>query len=212
MLYKGAYVSDKLMSLKPTGPVKAAEPVTFDAIKRINKDVIAWVTVDNTNIDHPVLQGKSNLEYVNKDVYGKFAFGGSIFLDSRNDKKFNDVYSLLYGHHMEHGAMFGDLELFLKKDFFDSHTTGSLITEDNAYKIEFFSVVKVDGYDTYVFNPTHVTDGERKDEFLRYIDKKKVFSRDVKIGKDDRIIALSTCTTAQTNGRTVLFGVLKPNQ
>ena len=210
-LYKGAYISDKLLALKPeAGP--DGEAPTFEALKSINEDVIAWLTVDETNIDYPVLQGENNLEYINKDVYGNFAFEGALFLDARNDKGFKDLYSLIYGHHMEHGAMFGDLQKFLEKDFFDKNTTGQLITEGGDYRIDFFMVVSADGYDHWIFDPTRVSDASTKSQFLKYIDSKSVHKRDMEIKAEDRIIGLSTCTSATTNGRTILYGVLRPNQ
>lgn len=209
MLYRGAYVSDKLLSLKPEPNQVAGQKPTFEGLKSINKDVIAWVTVDNTNIDHPVLQGKDNLEYINKDVYGNFAFEGAIFLDTRNRPNFEDRYSLLYGHHMEHGAMFGDLQLFLEKDFFEKNKTGTLITQDATYHIDFFAVIQADGYDQKVFDPTHVASNADKNDFLKYIEKMKVHSRDMEILEDDNLIGLSTCTSTQTNGRTILYGVLR---
>ncbi|MDO5027048.1 MAG: class B sortase [Tissierellia bacterium] len=209
MLYRGAYVSDKLLSLKPEPSQGPVEKPTFEGLKSINEDVIAWITVDNTNIDHPVLQGENNFEYVNKDVYGNFAFEGAIFLDTRNKPNFEDGYSLLYGHHMEHGAMFGDLQLFLEKDFFEKNKTGSLITEEATYHIDFFAVIQADGYDQKVFDPTHVVDSKSKKEFLAYIEEKKVHSRKIDMSEDEKLIGLSTCTSVQTNGRTILYGVLR---
>ena len=94
------------------------------------------MTLDNTNIDHPVVQGQDNLTYVNRDVYGNFALAGSIFLDSRNDSSFSDPYSLLYGHHMENSGMFGDLALYKEEAFFQENSTGYLITPEGVYDLE----------------------------------------------------------------------------
>lgn len=209
MMFKGAFVSDTLLSMKPVKAAGSDESINFDQIRGINPDVKSWVTVDNTNIDYPVLQGKTNLEYINKNIYGEFAFEGSIFMDVRNKPDFSDSYNLLYGHHMEHGAMFGDLQLFLEKDFFDKNRTGTLTTENGEYKIDFFTVIQADGYDQHVFNPHYFGEKSISPELLDYLDTKKVHSRDIEISADDKIIALSTCTSTQTNGRTILYGVLR---
>ena len=68
--------------------------------KEIAGNMVAWLTVDDTNIDYPVMQGEDNNEYLNKDPFGDYALSGSIFLDSRNNPEFKDYYSLIYGHHM----------------------------------------------------------------------------------------------------------------
>ena len=69
-------------------------PASFEELLGINPDVCAWVTLDNTAIDYPVVQGEDNFTYVNTDVYGDFSLAGSIFLDVNCDKNFTDPYSL----------------------------------------------------------------------------------------------------------------------
>ena len=95
--------------------------------KKITGSMVAWLTIDNTNVDYPVMQGKDNNEYLNKDPFGDYSLAGSIFLDSRNNPEFDDYYSLVYGHHMEQGMMFGAIDEYLNEDYFNSHRTGSLV-------------------------------------------------------------------------------------
>lgn len=140
-------VRDGLLQLKPPEDPEGEEGPTFEDLKAINPDVCAWVTLDNTNIDHPVVQGQDNLTYVNRDVYGNFALAGSIFLDSRNDSSFSDPYSLLYGHHMENSGMFGDLALYKEEDFFQENSTGYLITPEGVYDLEIFASLVVSASD-----------------------------------------------------------------
>lgn len=102
MLYKGAFNSSDLLQYKPSAD--DPESLTFEELLKLNPDVCAWITVDDTHIDYPVVQGEDNMEYVNKDVQGEFAFSGAIFLDSQNKRDFSDSFNLLYGHHMEGGA------------------------------------------------------------------------------------------------------------
>ena len=96
-----------ILAYKPQSGTAAEE------VAPISEDAVAWLTIDDTNIDYPVMQGVDNNEYLNKDPYGNYSLSGSIFLDSRNASDFSDPYSLIYGHHMEHGVMFGALDKFL---------------------------------------------------------------------------------------------------
>ncbi|MBQ9721765.1 MAG: sortase, partial [Oscillospiraceae bacterium] len=106
----------ELLALKP----EAAEAgPSFEELLALNADVRGWLTLEGTDIDYPVLQGENNLSYINTDVYGRFALAGSIFLDSRNAADFSDPYNLIYGHHMAHGSMFGDLDRYLNAAFFE---------------------------------------------------------------------------------------------
>lgn len=68
----------------------------------IAEDMVAWLTIDGTNIDYPVMQGKDNTYYLNTDPFGAYSLSGSIFLDSRCSRDFSDSYSIIYGHHMDY--------------------------------------------------------------------------------------------------------------
>ena len=103
-------VMSELLSLKPKPGAQEDNGASFEELLAVNGDVCAWLTLDGTRIDYPILQGEDNLSYINTDVYGSFALAGSIFLDSRCDNTFHDAYALVYGHHMDNGRMFGDLD------------------------------------------------------------------------------------------------------
>ena len=101
-------VQDDMIRLKPkTDDTAEEQGPSFAELLRVNQDVKAWLTLDHTQIDYPVLQGEDNFAYINTDVYGNFALAGSIFIDSRCDPSFADPYTLLHGHHMENSRMFG---------------------------------------------------------------------------------------------------------
>ena len=179
-------------------------------LQKINPDVCAWLTVDGKKIDYPVVQGETNLEYINQDIYGEFALSGSIFLDSRNDRKFIDSYSLLYGHHMDNGAMFGDVMNYKEKEYFESHKTGTLYLNEQSEKIQWFACVETDAYDEVIYNPQDYKK-ENLEELMEYIKAHAVQYRlPEKKGKEgwNRIIGLSTCSNDQTNGRVILYGFL----
>ncbi len=186
---------------------------SFEELQAINPDVCAWVTLDNTRVDYPVLQGETNLTYINTDVYGDFALAGSIFLDSRNDRSFGDTYSLLYGHHMEGGRMFGDLELYKDKSFFDTNSTGLLILPDRTYKIEIYACVIIPASDTVIFDPGLERAGI--DQFLRYVEKKALFCNPdaaalLRTEEGAKLLGLSTCSSEFSDARTVLITVIVP--
>lgn len=61
-----AFVSDSLLRYKPDG----IHSPGFDELRKQNLDVKARITVDDTHIDYPVLQGKDDMEYLNKDPLG----------------------------------------------------------------------------------------------------------------------------------------------
>ena len=128
-------VQASLLTLKPQ---EGGTP--FAELRAVNADVCAWVTLDGTGVDYPVVQGKDNLTYVNTDVYGNFSLAGTIFLDTRCAPDFAGGYSLLYGHHMVSGQMFGDLEKYQDAAFLREHRTGTLLLPDGACTLEVFAL------------------------------------------------------------------------
>lgn len=199
MVYQQA-TDDSILKYKPGYE-------TDDATnKEIKENMVAWITVDNTSIDYPVMQGKDNNEYLNKDPFGDYSLSGSIFLDSRNDPDFKDYYSLVYGHHMEQGMMFGALDDYLKKDYFDSHRSGTLTVGDTKYKLRFFAVLECEATESSIFAPT-----ENDDETLDFIKQNALFLDDDAIpAEDEKILGLSTCKYPDTVERTLIFAAMSP--
>ncbi len=188
--------------------------VSFADLKAINRDVCAWVILDNTNVNYPVLQGDTNLTYINTDIYGEFALAGSIYLDSRNSGDFSDTYSLLYGHHMEGGRMFGDLDKYKKEGFLDENRTGMIMTPDAVYSLEVYACIVVPASDKVLFNPK-LKAGEIE-SLLKYTEKKALFydketaSKIRELGKKAHILAFSTCSSEFTDARTLLLTLMVP--
>ena len=206
-------VRDEMLQLKPPEDPEGEEGPTFEELKAVNPDVYAWVTLDNTNIDHPVVQGQDNLTYVNRDVYGNFALAGSIFLDSRNDSSFSDPYSLLYGHHMENSGMFGDLALYKEEDFFQENSTGYLITPEGVYDLEIFASLVVSASDQYIFDPEiwHTEEAAA----LAHVKENALYLREnifQDLDENSRILALSTCSGEFSDARTVVLAKMIPRE
>ena len=210
-------VQADMLNLKPqvdeSGEIVDAGP-TFDELLAINPDVVGWVSMDNTKIDHPILHGDNNLEYINKDVYGNFALAGSIFLDSRNDRNFRDSYSLLYGHHMADSRMFGDLDLYKDEAFFRENRTGTLLTPEKVYDLEVISCMLVGASDDYIFEPTDSRNDIKS--LLDYAEKNSLFVNDDVLArarqtKNLQILALTTCSSEFTDARTIVLTVMDPH-
>ncbi len=208
-------VMSEMLELKPeVDEENPQKGVSFSDLKAINPDVRGWVTLDNTKINYPVLQGDTNLTYINTDIYGEFALAGSIYLDSRNSSDFSDVYSLLYGHHMEGGRMFGDLDKYKDEGFFKENRTGMLMTPDGIWSLEIYACVIVPASDKVLFDP-RMKSGDIK-SLLSYVEKKALYSdaetaaKITELGKKARILTFSTCSSEFTDARTLLITLMQP--
>lgn len=204
--YQGGFLSDEIMKLKPVLEDATDQKETFVSLKEKIPDICGWLSVPDTKIDYPVVQGKNNMEYVNKNVQGEYEISGSIFLDYQNTADFQDSYQIVYGHHMKNGAMFGELLSFAETEFFEQHPEGLLQTRDGNYRIEFFACVKTDAFDWNFFTPIVGKSSTKK--LLQSVKHQQIQYRNLDVDPKDSLIALSTCNEAETNGRMLLLGRL----
>lgn len=171
----------------------------FDELLKENPDTVAWLTLEGTTIDHPIVQGKDNFEYLDKDFRGEHYTGGTLFLDEGNNKKFTDDYNIIHGHHMEGGAMFGDLTKYKEENFFKEHSEGVLLTPTYDYDLEVIGVAAPDAYDSVIYTPKN-----KSSNVYAYAKQICTNIRDVNM-KDSKILTLSTCSGEMNDNRCVVF-------
>lgn len=183
------------------------DDLTFDQIRAKNPDVLGWIDLYGTNIDYPIVQGKDNEEYLNKTVLGKFSTTGSIFLDASNKKDFSDFQNILYGHYMAERKMFGDMELFKDREFFNTHKYGVIHRVNKKSKgIEFFAFLKTVGTDDKILSISK--NSLEKPDLINHIYENADYSRKLDFGENENLVILDTCDLSVTNGRYILIGRL----
>ena len=179
------------------------DPLSFEELRAINPDVFGWITIYGTLIDFPLVQTDNNNFYQNHSVMREFSPAGAIFLDVDNDRNFTDFNSLIHGHHMAEGAMFGNIDLFVSQEFFDSHKYGNLFFNDKDHGLEFFAFIQTSGYNWQIFNAA-ISDPIAQAAYLDIIYENSIHYRDIGVTTNDNIVLLATCTNNITNGRHLL--------
>ena len=210
---QNAFISYDLLQYRPDVNSSSEDgKMGFEEVLKLNPDTVGWVEIYGTNICYPIVQGSDDLEYAGKDIYGYSSLTGSIYLSSKNQSEFDDWYNLIYGHHMDNGAMFGDIEKYRDKDYFYAHQKGILQTLDGNYELTITACVMTNSYEDVIY-----TAGSREEsqygELHDYIKANSVLldeKTDVtELGDTTKILAFSTCEAASTNGRLVLFADAK---
>ena len=185
---------------------KAEELLGHAAILADLTDYTGWIYVPDSAIDYPVMQGSDNLYYLSHTPDGLETEVGSILLDYRNQRGYTDAVSILYGHNLSSG-MFGDLRSYKEPEEFASHKYGWLAAPDMLYRIDFFALSIVSGYDSVYRVPCEQA------EWLQKIRAAAMHDSGLEIAPDDRLIALSTCTAENLEQARALFvGRLVPMQ
>lgn len=178
--------------LRLSAAANAVEYQGFRELLATNPDTVGWLRVEGAGVDHPVVQGQDNFEYLDRAFTGEFYEGGTLFLDAANEADFSDEYSIIHGHHMAGGAMFGYLEKYLDPDYAGQHSEGRLLTPSHEYDLLFAGACVCNAYDSGVFAPGSS------------VPEKAAAICGVSTG-NQRILALSTCTSDLSDDRTVVF-------
>lgn len=197
---------------QPIHDAEADAPYVNESIADLQAEfpsVVGWLTVPNTQIDYPFAQGVNNDTYLHTDLDRRWSAAGTIFLDYRNSRTFTDFNTILYGHHMRNGSMFGTLQQFEEQDFFNGNAVGTVFLLDKTYEIQFFAFAVIPPDDGVIYNPTHTTREERV-AFLEHIKTTARHYRDIGVTEYDQIITLSTCNYEFHDARMVLMGRLVP--
>ena len=195
--------------LAPKEPGEMAPiAVDFEALRKVNPDVIGWLYCPDTVINYPVLHGETNDTYLHHSYDGTYNASGSIFEDSRNGRGFVDPVSIIYGHHMASGAMFATLDRWQAVDYFYEHPVMWLLTPTRDYKVELCSAYNTSAYsDTYSFFTAH---DMAFAEYLRMVISSSVIRTGAEADPSYNYILLSTCAYVFEDARSVLLGRLVP--
>ena len=179
-------------------------------LQKENKDIVAWIEIEGTNISYPVLQGEDNEYYMTHDYTKNYSKDGALFLDK--DYNFKQQYDnlLIYGHNNQNGKMFSGLEKYKKENYYKEHKTIRFTTvEDDAeYEIiaAFYSRVYYT-HETNVFRYYYFLDAENEQEFndyLQNVKKSSVYDTGKTAKYGDQLLTLSTCSYHTEDGRFVV--------
>lgn len=178
----------------------------FDKLLKKNKDTVAWLTVNNTKINYPVVQGKTNSYYLNRDFNKRKNSMGWIFMDYRNNPKDLDKNTIIYGHNIKTGIMFGTIKYMLNSSWYKkpSNQIITFNTPEKNMKWQIFSIYKIPATEDYL-KVKFDTDEEYM-KFIKMLQKRSKHNFKVDVTKDSKILTLSTCFSHTT--RHVVHAVL----
>ena len=179
----------------PNAQLKPPIEVDFDKLKSVNEDVVGWIYVDALpDISYPIVKGKDNQTYLHQTYEKNYNFAGTIFVDYENSGDFSDCNTLVYGHNMKNGSMFGHLKKFRENDkLYKQDKYFWILTPERNYRYEIITA-----YTTGVNSDTYTLFKGPGEEFEKYLETIKGYSEiqtdDTDLTIKDRIVTLSTCT------------------
>lgn len=180
-------------------------PIDFEELKNVNSDIVGWLRIRALDISYPVVQGEDNDFYLHRTFEKTDNFAGCLFVNADNRSDLTDQNTIIYGHNMKNGSMFGKLKDFNDPETFKKSKYFWIFTPDLIYEYRIFSAGIVDTVgNTYQISFTD----EEFDQFINQAFANSVVENsDVEVTTDDRVVTLSTCT-GDDSTRFVVMGKL----
>jgi len=177
------------------------------ALHEKNPDCVAWITIDGTVIDYPVMYRPSQKNYyLHRDFNGNHASAGALFIAENCDPDNSDNV-IIYGHHMNSGKMFAALNKFKKSSFWEEHKR--IIYEtlhgSESYEVMFaFTTPVYTGHDFEYYAFSKANSAEEYDAYINACREWALYDTGVTAQYGDKLLTLSTCEYSQKNGRMVV--------
>lgn len=187
-------------------PVSEGEDVLakYQELYLQNEDMVGWISIDGTTINYPVMQTKDNPNYYLKHNFEKeYSDLGVPYIQENCDILTSDNL-IIYGHHITGQRMFGVLENYKDKGFYEEHKTIQFDTLTEQAEYEIVAVFKTVAYSAEGYRYYDFADAENEEEFDAYIEKCKelaLYDTGVTAEYGDKLITLSTCEYSAPNGR-----------
>lgn len=166
----------------------------------LNNDYMGWLKIAGTQVDYPFVRGQDNQFYLDHDFNKKSNELGAIFMDYRNLGNFIDDHTVIYGHYVKSGKMFGELNKYLDKDFLKANP---FIEVQGLYETKTYAIISVyeEVADAIELN-IHKVDDAYIDELIRL----SSYPIEVK-QRNGKLLTLATCTYALEEGRLIIHAL-----
>lgn len=196
-----------------TEEANLCEPVyDFAQLKETNDDIYAWLTIPGTTIDYPVLQNEEDNFYLKRNLDRSSGYPGCIYTNKCNDKSFEDLNTILYGHNMRNGSMFASLHDYEDEENFEANRFIYVYTEEHRFTYEIYAAVKFS--DVYIPEAYGTNSSTGKEQFLadlqtnadKYASVSNILDKEVL--SEEKLITLSTCVYGEDTTRYLVVGVL----
>lgn len=185
----------------------------FEDLKKANSDIKGWLKIDGTKIDYPVYQTTDNDFYINHDKDKNRSKYGAIFIDSNSQigTEKNGRNTVIYGHSMRDGAMFGELKNYRNFDFYSQHSTfefTSLYTK-GEYKVFAVFVTNTlaehDNGEVFNYRKSAFSNEEMFNDWINEIKIRSLVNTNIDVNFEDQLITLSTCAYDFDDARLVVM-------
>lgn len=180
-------------------------PIDFSELQQVNEDIAGWLRIRALDISYPVVQGEDNDYYLHRTFEKEDNFAGCLFVNCDNDRDFTDQNTIIYGHNMKNGSMFGKLKQFREEETYNKSKYFWMFTPDLIFQYRIFSAMVVNK--TGLAYQTFYSDEDFNEWINKAFEGSEVENSGIQVTSDDHVVTLSTCT-GDDSTRFVVMGKL----
>lgn len=180
-------------------------PIDFSELQQVNEDIAGWLRIRALDISYPVVQGEDNDYYLHRTFEKEDNFAGCLFVNCDNDRDFTDQNTIIYGHNMKNGSMFGKLKQFREEETYNKSKYFWMFTPDLIFQYRIFSAMVVNK--TGLAYQTFYSDEDFDEWINKAFEGSEVENSGIQVTSDDHVVTLSTCT-GDDSTRFVVMGKL----
>ena len=208
-IYRG-YKADQSAYDKVSEQAKADDGIDFDALSKINPDVIGWLRYEDTVIDYPVVQGEDNETYLSMLFDRTWGGCGTLFADCITEAPFRQFNTIVYGHHMKDGTMFACLKELKDPEYCKKHPKLELSTPEGKFDLLIWAFLnEPEDSELYL---TNIKDEGEKLDYLNRLQSSASYITNVGISTADRLVMLSTCAYEFEDARYIVVCKMVPQE
>lgn len=226
----GMYINEKIVSdniiekthsLYTTPPTEAqlyslpyGYQDKFAGLYSVNKSIKGWITIPDSKMDFPVVQGETNDYYLQHDFYNNYNSNGVPFLDFRssiNEEKQLDDNTVIYAHNIKGGRFFAELCNYKDLDYYKQRPTITFdsVFDDMQWKVVGMFITNAekeqDDGNIFMFNNyINFNSPAKFNWYMKEISRRSIIDTGVDFEYGDKILTLSTCTYEFEEARFVL--------
>lgn len=208
-IFKG-YAADRSVYDKVSE--EAGDDIDFDALRKINPDVIGWLRYEGTIIDYPVVKGENNEVYLSMLFDRTWGGCGTLFADCITEAPFRQFNTIVYGHHMKDGTMFACLKELVDTGYCKQHPKLELITPEGKFDLPICAFLNEPADSNIYTTNFRDEDEEGKKAYLDLINNLASYVTSAGMSTDDRLVMLSTCAYEFEDARYIVVCKMVPQE
>ena len=166
--------------------------IDLEELRKVNPDVIGWITIPGTSLSYPLVQGEDNQYYLDHTWKKAKNVVGAIYLDYRNDPMMGDFNSIIYGHRMSSDSMFNCLRYYSDSDYWEKHPSIYIVTDEGVLCYDVFAAYEADVVNGHTYR-LGLKEADGQQAYINYCSRRSLVKSGVIPRPGDHIITLSTC-------------------